>query len=119
MGVFRVFEAYSEPDSELCEFGDAREVPDEPHGPLLVLYVVGSGPEPTVDRIDLQPGALGNATFRYQCQGWGLITLQFGNLFEGRELHWSHTNHNSEKRARTVETDGEFAFTSHSVWETC
>src|SRR5262245_27476847 len=100
LGAFRVFEASSEPDSELREFGAPSEVPDDPHGPYLMLYVVGSGPEPSAKRIDLRPGALGNATFRYECQGWALITLHFGNLFEGRDLRWCHTNHNSETRAR-------------------
>jgi hypothetical protein len=39
-----------------------------------MLYVLGSGPEPVTRRIDLRPGnILGSATFRYQCEGWGLI----------------------------------------------
>ena len=54
LGAFRVFEAYSEPDSELREFGAPSEVPDDPHGPYLMLYVVGSGPEPSAKRIDTE-----------------------------------------------------------------
>jgi hypothetical protein len=99
LGLFRVFETYSAPDAELREFDGPDEVPHDPHGPHLMLYAFGSGPEPTAHRIDLRPGALGDATFRYTCQGWGLIQLLLANLFEGTELRWSHTNHNTEKRA--------------------
>jgi len=99
LGVFRVFEAYSEPDNELREFGAPEEIPDAPFGPHLMLYAVGSGPEPTARCIDLNPGVLGDATFRYECQGWGLIQLHFGCFFREPELRWSHTNHNTEKRA--------------------
>jgi hypothetical protein len=104
LGVFRVFEAYSRPDSDLREFTTPEEVPDDPIGRHLMLYVRGSGPEPAAHRIDLRPGALGDATFHYACEGLGLVQLLFGNLFGsnefgGDELRWSHTNHNSEKRA--------------------
>ena len=67
-----------------------------------MLYVLGSGPEPVARRIDLRPGnILGDATFRYQCDGWGLIQLDFGSLVDdGSELRRSHTDHNTDKRAR-------------------
>jgi hypothetical protein len=99
LGLFRIFESYSEPESRLREFHAVEEVPDGPSGRHLGLYVLGSGPEPTVRRIDLRPGAPGDATFRYRCEGWGLIQLYFGGIFEDHELRWSHTNHNTEKRA--------------------
>jgi hypothetical protein len=38
-------------------------------------------------------------THRYVAEGWGLISLQLGGLSK-KGLHPSHTNHNSEKRAR-------------------
>jgi hypothetical protein len=96
---FRVFEAYSEPDRGLREFHTPKEVPDGPSGRHLVLYALASGPEPPARRIDLHPGALGGATFRDRCEGWGLIQLHFGGLIGEQELQWSHTNHNTEKRA--------------------
>ena len=99
LGLFRVFEAYSEPDRDLREFRTSEEVPNSPNGRHLMLHVLGSGPEPSARRIDLRPGALGGATFRYCCEGWGLIQLLFGGLVGEQELQWSHTNHNTEKRA--------------------
>jgi hypothetical protein len=98
-GAFRVFEAYSEPDRPLREFDTVDVVPDLPSGRFLMLYAVGSGPEPVVRRIDLRPGALDDATYRYSCEGWGLIQLHLGGVFGGRELRWSRTAHNTEKRA--------------------
>jgi cell wall assembly regulator SMI1 len=102
LGVFRVFEEYSGPDEELREFTAAEEVPAARVQRFLMLYVVGSGPEPVARRIDLRPGnILGDATFRYQCEGWGLIQLDLGSVVDdGSELRRSHTNHNTEKRAR-------------------
>lgn len=101
LGLFRVFEWYSARDRELREFRGAKEVPEDATRPCLTslaLYAAKSGPEPTRRRIDLQPGALGDATFRYSCEGWGVIHLQFGDL-HGSELRWSNTSHTTEKRA--------------------
>jgi hypothetical protein len=100
LGVFRVFEEYSEPNEELREFTTCGQVPTT-RPPLLALYVVGSGPEPVADRINLRPGhILGDATFRYRCEGWGLIQLVFGSAADdGTGLARSHTNHNTAQRA--------------------
>jgi hypothetical protein len=94
-GLFRVFESGSEPDRPLREFHTPAEVPDGPHGRHLALFVIGSGPEPTGTRVDLRAGA----TVRYRCEGWGLVQLLYGGAFGTEELRWSHTNHNTEKRA--------------------
>jgi hypothetical protein len=99
LALFRVWESYSEPDRELREFHAATEIPDGPEGRHLELFVIDSGPDPIEKRIDLLPGALGDATFRYCCEGWGLIQLYYGAPFGTQELRWSHTNHNTEKRA--------------------
>jgi cell wall assembly regulator SMI1 len=101
LDVFRAFEDYSGPDEELREFTAPDEVPATRVRQLLMLYVVGSGPEPVLRRIDLRPGnTLGDASFRYRCEGWGLIQLDFGSVVDnGSELTRSHTNHNAEKRA--------------------
>ena len=99
LGMFRVFEAYSQPGNKLQEFHGTTEIPEDPHGSFVMLYTLGSGPEPMADRVDVRPGTHGDATFRYRCLGWGLIGLHLGNHFEDRELRSSHTNHNTEKRA--------------------
>jgi hypothetical protein len=101
LGVFRVFEEYSGPDEQLREFVAPDEVPAARVQRFLMLYVVGSGPEPVARRIDLGPGhVLGGATSRYRCEGWGLIQLDLGSVVDaGRELRRSHTNHSTEKRA--------------------
>ncbi|CAM3297007.1 hypothetical protein KIPE111705_00440 [Kibdelosporangium persicum] len=100
LGSFRVFEAYSAPDHELREFHAATEIPEGRAGRHLQLLVIGAGPDPVAKRIDVLPGTLGDATFRYCCEGWGLVQLQHGVPDGTRELRWSHTNHNTEKRAR-------------------
>jgi hypothetical protein len=99
MGLFRVFESDSEPGCVLREFRTAAEVPVGPHGRFLELFLVGSGPEPIGRRIDFLPGVSERGAFRHTCEGWGLIQLQYGGRFRD-QLRWSHTNHNSEKRAR-------------------
>ena len=99
LGLFRVFESYSEPDRELREFHAATDVPDGPSGRHVALFVIGAGPDPIARRIDLLPGALADATVRYCCEGWGLIQLDYGGPIEAQELRWSHTNHNTQKRA--------------------
>jgi hypothetical protein len=99
LGLFRVFESDSEPDQELREFHAATEVPAGPRGRSLALFAVGSGPGPVAKRVDLLPGVLAGATFRYCCEGWGLIQLYYGGPVGTRELRWSRTNHNTEKRA--------------------
>ncbi|MBB5858323.1 hypothetical protein ACFQ05_22135 [Amycolatopsis umgeniensis] len=99
LGLFRVFESDSELDRELREFHTAAEVPDGRPGRSLALFAVGSGPGPVPTRIDFLPGVHPDATFRYCCEGWGLIQLYHAVAVGAQELRWSHTNHNTEKRA--------------------
>jgi hypothetical protein len=54
----------------------------------------------TAERIDFNPSV--GAKFRYDCRGWGLIQLYLGSL-KGGLISNSHTNHNSETRARNWE----------------
>lgn len=98
LGLFRVFESGSRHDHQLREFRALDKVPADQHGRHLQLLVVGAGPEPVAERINFVPGVV-DATFRYTCEGWGLIQLDYGGLFGTEELRWTHTNHNSEKRA--------------------
>ncbi|GAA3736091.1 hypothetical protein [Micromonospora maritima] len=99
LGLFRVLEFDSEPNHELREFRAVADVPEGPRGRHLALFVIGSGPEPVARRIDLLPSAPGEKTIRYNCEGWGLVQLLYGGPVGTRELRWSHTNHNTEKRA--------------------
>ncbi|GLY47709.1 hypothetical protein [Lentzea sp. NBRC 102530] len=99
LGVFRVFESDSEPGTELREFRSAAEAAGDQRAWHLSLFVDGAGPEPLRSRIDFLPGVSPEAPFRYTCEGWGLIQLDRGRVDGVRELGWSHTNHNSEKRA--------------------
>jgi hypothetical protein len=102
--VFRVYESDSAPNRELREFHSPAEVPDDQQGRHLALFVIGSGPIPVPKRVKLRPGALGDATFRYSCEGWGLIQLYHPGPLRDGELGWSHTNHNTHKRATTWAT---------------
>jgi hypothetical protein len=63
-----------------------------------MLYAPEMRGHVTPRRINLKPGVLGNATFRYAANGWGLIQLCFEAPRE-EKLEASHTNHNSQKRA--------------------
>jgi len=95
--VFRVLEAHSRPGHDLREFHSVREAV-EAGGRHLMLFVTNAGPAPIARRIESTPGA-SDAGFRYTCEGWGLIQLHYGGFFGTHELRWSHTNHNTEKRA--------------------
>jgi hypothetical protein len=94
---FRVFEAYAEPGEVAREFHSVDEVPAMEHGPHLMLHVADAGAEPVLDRADPN-----GASSRLQCNGWGLIQLHFGGFFQERELRWSHTNHDTAKRAEKL-----------------
>jgi hypothetical protein len=67
------------------------------------LYSPAMGGRVVHKRIDFNFGAVPDATFRYDAQGWGLIQLYFGRLRDGR-LSPCHTNHNSERRAQNGES---------------
>jgi hypothetical protein len=94
LDLFRVFEDYSEPGSDLREFLSPEEVPSGGAGVGLMLYPIGAGPEPVAQRIELRPGP----AFRYRCIGWGLIQLRLESP-DTENIWRSYTNHNTEKRA--------------------
>jgi hypothetical protein len=105
----RVFEAYSRFDHDLREFSSLEELVNDAALKLgdcsnsklscfLMLWPFKASDQVRIRRIELDPAAqLGK--HRYAVEGWGLISLQFGGLAE-MKLHPSHTNHNSETRAR-------------------
>ena len=119
---FRVFEMHSKPDREIVEITGAAHLKEHfrfeswTNAPTihLQLLAVSSGGLPTFRRINLKPGALGNATFRYSCEGWGLIQLYLETPRDGY-LRNSHTNHFSPKGASgwaEVDTAGKQSPTS-------
>jgi hypothetical protein len=105
----RVFEAYSRFDHDLREFSRLEEIVDNTHSRLedrsnsklsfsLMLWPFQASNQVRIRRIELNPAArLGK--YRHTVEGWGLISLQLRGLAEA-ELHPSHTNHNSENRAK-------------------
>ena len=95
LDLFRVYEEYSEPGTDLREFLSPDEIPIGESAVCLMLYPIGAGPAPVAQRIELEPGP----AFRYRCIGWGLIQLRLEP--PGSEDLWrSFTYHNTEKRAR-------------------
>jgi hypothetical protein len=103
-------ERYSVPDQPLRRFHSTSEVLEaydlsNSHA-LLFLYTPELGGSITERRIELRPGSMGAAKGRWEAQGWGLIDFQ---LEEERDGHiaLSHTNHNSEARARRWEPGGD------------
>jgi len=99
---WRLMEAYSAPDQEVRTFTSLEEVTSAfdltRQAAHLMLYAPEMRGHLATKRIDLEPGALGNATFRYASEGWGLIQLLL-EAPRGQELRASHTNHNSQDRA--------------------
>ena len=104
----RVFESYSRLGEEIVEFKSTTEVSAR----YLTGICGGSSasvflqlvPQCAADlfairRVALSPDVNEGHTFRYAVAGWGLIQLYLGG--EGPHgLVVSHTNHNTEARAR-------------------
>jgi hypothetical protein len=107
---WQLYELASQPDSALRQFATTEEVLDAsdlPHRDVyLHLYAPEMGGGVYKKRLRFAPNAVPGATFRYDSHGWGLIQLYFGGLQDG-QLKASHTNHNSEARARRWEPNGE------------
>ena len=100
-GEFRVFELTSRPDRTIEEFTQVDRVLShyaEGESLLLQLLPIHSQGTAIFRKHSLNPGALGSATFRYLCEGWGLIQLYLESPRQN-QLRPSHTNHNSPARA--------------------
>jgi hypothetical protein len=104
----QVFESYSPLDQDLVELGNPAEIARRyPLGkcagtaPSVLLSLVPPSGRTLVTkrRIDLKPGSVPGATHRYVLEGWGTISLQLGGVGPKGLVH-SHSNHNSEARAR-------------------
>ncbi len=105
---FRVYESYSPFGEPLVEFHDVAELKQRhpvgqcaANGPsvLLALCPAESSALLRIERIALSPERCNGHTFRERCSGWGVIQLQLGGQGPAGLVH-SHTNHNSEARAR-------------------
>ena len=104
----QVLETYSPFDEELAEFSSVSAIVQrysvgrcEGTAPSVLLSLVPPSGRKlfTTRRIDLKPGSVPGATFRHTVEGWGTISLHLGGIGPKGLVH-SHTNHNSEARAR-------------------
>ncbi len=99
-------ELASLPDQPLRRFDAADAVLDAydltTSDAPLQLYTPANGGAIVERSITFRPGAVGNATGRTESAGWGLIQLYLEPERDGR-IGLSHTNHNSEVRARSWE----------------
>ena len=89
---------FSSPKEVLTLFDERYPTGNKVRSIHLQLYVLGAGPQFVPRRVSLDPKACGGATFRYAAEGWGLVQLYLGTVWQG-ELQISRTNHNSQKRA--------------------
>ncbi|MFG6105372.1 hypothetical protein U2F10_24165 [Leptothoe sp. EHU-05/26/07-4] len=110
----RIFELASAFDTEITEFRSLSDVErryqindwSQGQHPTLYLQLYAEGADGKVSfrRDTLNPkAACKGATYRYSCHGWGLIQLYLESPRNGSLRH-SHTNHNSETRARNWAT---------------
>jgi hypothetical protein len=120
----RVFESYSPCGAELAEFHSVEEVRARyPLGECrghtasahLMLWPIEASEAVTAHRISLSPPREG-ATFRYRISGWGLIQLYLGGR-SADGIVVSHTNHNSESRARAWESTSGDELGPASAWD--
>jgi hypothetical protein len=105
----RVFESYSEPDSDLREFSSTDElaaafsIGQDPNGRcaeiLLQLWSPSVMSELIVRRFALDPADCSGQTFRHSIEGAGLIQLYLGGVI-GHTITKSHFGHQSQKRAK-------------------
>lgn len=99
-------ELASVPDQPLRRFDSADAVLaaydlSTSNGPFQ-LYTPDLGGAVFERPVTFRPGAVGNAKGRTDSGGWGLIQLYLERERDGR-IGLSHTNHNSEARARSWE----------------
>jgi hypothetical protein len=110
----RVFESYSEFDSELREFSSIEELlatyplGRDPHGNgravLLQLWSPSVMRELTIERFALDPAHCNGHTFRHRIDSGGLIQLYLGGVCD-QVLTISHFGHQSQVRAQKWDVD--------------
>jgi hypothetical protein len=101
-----LYELASRHDSALRQFRSTEEVYNAFALPYLDAYFHLHAPEMGgrvyAKRVQFKPNAVPHAKFRHDSHGWGLIQLHLVGPRNGT-LKASHTNHNSEARARRWE----------------
>ena len=101
-----LYELASRHDLPLRHFQSTRAVADafdlSKHDVYLHLHARDMRGRVYEKRVDFNPGAVPGATGRYDSHGMGLIQLYFVAPRAGH-LKASHTNHNTEARARRWE----------------
>lgn len=110
----RVFESYSEYDSELREFRSTNELAAAfPLGAdrygngtavLLQLWSPSVMSDLTITRFDLAPEHCGGSTFRHKIEGGGLMQLYLGGVCD-RVVTMSQFGHQSQVRAQKWNVD--------------
>jgi hypothetical protein len=110
----RIFESYSEPDTDLREFRSIEELVAafplgiDPHGNgsavLLELWSPSVMSELTITRFALDPIKCHGHTFRHRIDGGALMPLYFGGVHQ-RVITKSHFGHQSQTRAAAWNLD--------------
>jgi hypothetical protein len=107
----RIFEMYSPFGQELMEFRTTQDISDrytlgkcQGNSPSVMLQLLPNNArgQVKIEKVTLKPEKCGGHTFRYKASGWGLIQLYLGGVSSAGIVH-SHTDHNSEKRAKAWE----------------
>ncbi|TQL68517.1 hypothetical protein FB381_2407 [Nocardioides albertanoniae] len=96
---FRVFDAFSAPGQPLSEITTTASASLLAARPAFKLYAPNTGPEPVITRVELDEDEFGPSAYEYQCNGWGLIGLNFGGVVGLGGLGWSTLNTMAEARA--------------------
>ena len=104
----RIYESYSDFDSELREFGSLYELSNvfeigyDKNGNgaaiLLQLWSPSVMEKPTVERFSVDPNKCNGHSYRHKIIGAGLMQLYFGGIC-GSVLTTSHFGHQSSARA--------------------
>jgi len=113
----RVFESYSKFDEEILEFEKPEDIirnRKSGQSTYLQLVVPSASKLVEIRRIPLDEST--GHRFRYSIDGWGLIQLYLGNQTLAGITN-SHTNHNSEARARHWEPTRDMDSVSRWDWK--
>lgn len=123
LGEVRIFELYSEFGKPIREFTEVDDVLAEFHVPYdngtprnvihLNLWVNGSGPQPAIERVALNPEKCRGHTWRERSGTLGFVQFYLERFGDDRLMH-SQTNTVSEKRVGTI--DGVYTEDDGTVW---
>ncbi|NDV94667.1 hypothetical protein D0T84_07005 [Dysgonomonas sp. 521] len=100
---WEIYDLYSQYGEKIEKYTTTEEVEKkietEKRSAHFNIYSPDFGGEVILKKINLNPNACNGHTFRYSSEGWGLIQLYFGKVWNAR-LEYSTIMHNSETRAR-------------------